>query len=87
MKGADLEKIQRMLVKEGYLKTPKQYGVFTVESELAYDAWDSAQLQKRNEAYMNELRAKVAEKEAAEAEFEKSLTWFQKLMRYLKSFF
>lgn len=93
MKPAELEKIQRMLVQEGYLVIPKgtPYGVYTFESEEAFDKWDTERIKKSMKMQLEEMQAEQRER-GAEAPTVLPLTTseptlLQKITNFFKKIF
>lgn len=90
MQPAEMEKIQRMLVREGYLD-PKdvQYGVYAYESEEAFDKWDEARIKKNMQKQLEEMKAEQAAREAAlpHVTQEEPLSLWQRFVAWVKSWF
>jgi hypothetical protein len=92
MKPAELEKMQRMLVREGYLD-PKdvQYGVYAYESEEAFDRWDTERIKKNMQKQLEEMRAEQAAKEAAAPALpfppQEPMPWWKRFVVWVKGLF
>ncbi|MFZ2706555.1 MAG: hypothetical protein WAY88_00280 [Minisyncoccia bacterium] len=88
----ELAEFQKMLVKEGYLvmQNGMSYGVYTYETEVAFDAWDKDRIIKKNDVLLKEMR----EKREAENLVEKikrdeieSKGILSRILKYVQSFF
>lgn len=88
MKPAELEKLQRLLVREGYLKaTDVTYGVYAYESEEAFDRWDEVRIKKNMQKQLEEMQAERAAETEAPAPTPEELSWWKKIVRFFKNLF
>ena len=86
----ELAEFQKMLVKEGYLvmQNGMSYGVYTYETEVAFDAWDKDRIIRKNDELLKEMRKqREAENLVEKIKNDESKGILSRILKYVQSFF